>query len=122
MRPMALVLADATDKAYRRLAVEAQRMDLLALVLECDLRATPPNPVDLEAIETFRRRTREAGVDREPPKPLVLGRHLIARGLEPGPGFKPILDACYDRQIDGEFTDHDGAMAFLDAFLAENDR
>ncbi|MGI5869665.1 MAG: CCA tRNA nucleotidyltransferase [Kiritimatiellia bacterium] len=119
MRPMALVLADASDKAYRRLAVEARRMDLLALVMECDLRATPPHPVSFDAIKTFRRRTREAAVDREPPKPLVLGRHLIERGFDPGPSFKTILDACYERQIDGEFNDHAGAMEFLDAFLAD---
>ena len=119
MRPMALVAAGASDKAYRRLAVEAERMDLLSLVMECDMRATPPNPVPFDAIETFRRRTREVAVTREPPKPLVFGRHLVERGLTPGPGFKTILDACYDRQLEGEFSDLDGAMTFLDAFLAD---
>ncbi len=120
MRPMALVAADASDKAYRRLAVDAGRMDLLSLVMECDMRATPPNPVPFEAIATFRRRADELAVSREPPRPLLQGRHLVARGLVPGPSFKTILDAAYEHQLDGEFADLDGALAFLDAYLAKN--
>lgn len=29
-----------------------------------------------------------------------MGRHLIELGLKPGPAFKPILDACYEAQLD----------------------
>lgn len=118
MRPRALVANNASDKAYRRLAVDVGRMDLLAAVVECDMRATPPNPPALEIIETFRRKSEDLALSREPPKPLLQGRHLLERGLKPGPEFKRILDDCYEHQIEGDFMDLDSALTYLDAVLA----
>jgi len=37
----------------------------------------------------------------------VLGRHLIARGLSPGPEFKEILARCRDLQDETGWTDPD---------------
>ena len=37
--------------------------------------------------------------------PVVLGRHLIARGFKPGPNFKPILATCHQLQLDLDITD-----------------
>ena len=51
-------------------------------------------------------------VKQGPPKPLVLGRHLIAEGLTPGPAFKPILDACYEAQLSGEIASEADGVAF----------
>ncbi len=34
-----------------------------------------------------------------------MGRNLIELGLTPGREFKQILDAVYERQLDGEITD-----------------
>jgi tRNA nucleotidyltransferase (CCA-adding enzyme) len=33
-----------------------------------------------------------------------MGRHLIELGMSPGPAFKPILDACYEAQIEGRIA------------------
>ncbi len=117
MRPTLLVMQNASDKAYRRLAVDVGRMDLLSAVVECDMRATPPNPPTLEIVEAFRQKAKELAVSKEPPKPILLGRHLIARGLKPGPEFGKILAKCYDRQIEGQVTDETSAFAFLEALL-----
>ena len=46
------------------------------------------------------------------PKPLVMGRHLIALGLEPGIHFKELLGACFEAQLDGEFSDLEGALVY----------
>jgi hypothetical protein len=43
----------------------------------------------------------------EPPKDVVLGRHLIARGLSPGPEFGRILAECRDIQDETGWTDPD---------------
>ena len=51
------------------------------------------------------------------PEPIVLGRHLIERGLKPGPEFSPILEQCFDAQMDGDFEDLEGGLAMLDQFL-----
>ena len=52
------------------------------------------------------------------PQPLVLGRHLIELGLTPGLTFKPLLDACFEAQLDGVFSDLEGGLAFLRQKLA----
>ena len=51
------------------------------------------------------------------PEPLVLGRHLIQRGLKPGKEFKPLLDKCFEAQLEGLFATEKGAMEFLDKLL-----
>lgn len=117
MRPLMLVMQDASDKAYRRLAVDVGRMDLLAAVVECDTRATPPNEPALDTLAAFRERAESLAVTKEPPQPILMGRHLIARGLKPGQQFGKILSQCYDAQIDGVFTDEASALTYLDQLL-----
>ena len=45
----------------------------------------------------------EVGI--EGPKDVVLGRHLIARGLTPSPEFSETLDRCRDIQYETGLTD-----------------
>jgi len=51
------------------------------------------------------------------PKPLILGRHLIDQGLKPGVAFKPILDACFEAQLDGVFSNFEGGLRYLKSQL-----
>ncbi|NTV04067.1 polynucleotide adenylyltransferase, partial [bacterium] len=46
-----------------------------------------------------------------PPRPLVLGRHLIGLGLAPGPEFKALLDACYEAQLAGAIATSEEGVA-----------
>jgi tRNA nucleotidyltransferase (CCA-adding enzyme) len=39
------------------------------------------------------------------PKPILGGRHLVELGMKPGPDFKRILEAAYDAQLEGKFSD-----------------
>jgi len=48
------------------------------------------------------------------PKPLLLGRHLIARGMKPGPEFGQLLDKAFEVQLEGGFTDLEGALKWLE--------
>jgi len=47
-------------------------------------------------------------------KPLVTGRDLIERGMNPGPEFKSILEKAYDKQLEDELLTKDTIM--LDLF------
>ena len=49
----------------------------------------------------------------EAPKPILMGRDLIALGYKPSPQFGKWLDACFEAQLDGAFSDHDGALAWF---------
>ncbi len=47
------------------------------------------------------------------PDPLLRGRDLIELGYAPGPGFKDLLDAALDAQLEGAFHDTDSARRWI---------
>ncbi len=47
------------------------------------------------------------------PKPLVSGHDLIAAGYRPGPGFKEMLSAVEDAQLEGRIRDKEEAMQLV---------
>jgi tRNA nucleotidyltransferase (CCA-adding enzyme) len=57
-------------------------------------------------------------IDKEAPKPVLLGRHLLDRGMTPGPEMGKILKSAFEAQINGEFTSEQEACEWLDAFLS----
>ncbi len=89
------------DGAFRRLAQKVD-LELLARVADADCRGRRPGVFDCSAMAWFLERARALGVQHEAPKRLLLGRHLIALGVAPGPGMGRILNAVYERQLDGE--------------------
>ncbi|MEM9227769.1 MAG: HD domain-containing protein, partial [Verrucomicrobiota bacterium] len=117
MRPASLYKDQASDAAIRRLARHVGRIDRLVRVADADMAGRPPLPDDFAAGAWLLERADTLAVKDAAPKPLVLGRHLIERGLEPGPRFRPLLDACYEAQLDGAFTNLDSALTYLDHML-----
>jgi tRNA nucleotidyltransferase (CCA-adding enzyme) len=63
-------------------------------------------------MDRFLERARRLGVEHAPPAPLVLGRHLLALGVKPGPRMGEILRAVYERQLDGSVTTVEEGIAF----------
>jgi len=59
------------------------------------------------------------GVEHAPPARLVLGRHLLPLGVEPGPRLGRLLDAVYERQLDGAFTTTEEGVALARKMLDE---
>jgi putative nucleotidyltransferase with HDIG domain len=51
-------------------------------------------------------------------KPFITGDDLIARGMQPGPRFREILEAVRAKQAEGALRDRDEALASLDAMDA----
>jgi hypothetical protein len=43
----------------------------------------------------------------------VLGRHLLALGMSPGPRIGELLRAVYERQLDGSITTVEEGLAFV---------
>jgi tRNA nucleotidyltransferase (CCA-adding enzyme) len=60
----------------------------------------------------------EMAVVREPPKSLLLGRHLIALGVKPGPRMGEILKQVEELQLDGRVTNLDEAIAAAREIIA----
>ena len=55
-------------------------------------------------MDWFLDRARALGVEHRPPAPILLGRHLLELGVEPGPRMGEILKAVYEQQLDGRIT------------------
>jgi len=51
------------------------------------------------------------GVQNGPPAPLLLGRHLLEVGMEPGPKIGELLRSVYELQLDGKITTTEEALA-----------
>ncbi len=120
MRPLALYRDGAGDSAIRRLAARVKRLDRLARVAYADKCGRPPIEVDdYPEGEWLLNRASELAVKDNAPKPILLGRHLIEMGVKPGIHFGPILDRCYEAQLDGEFTDEGGGKQLLAKIVAE---
>jgi len=61
-------------------------------------------------MDWFLERARSLGVEHRPPGPILLGRHLLALGVKPGPRVGEILKAVYEQQMDGTVTTLDEAI------------
>ncbi|HZR23839.1 MAG TPA: hypothetical protein VFA59_09645 [Vicinamibacterales bacterium] len=98
------------DGAFRRLAHKVD-LELLARVAKSDCEGRRPGTFDCTAMDWFLERARTLGVEHKPPQPILLGRHLLALGLKPGPRVGEIIKAVYEQQMDGKITDLDEAIA-----------
>ena len=121
MHPWQLTAENASDKAFRKLALHVKRLDLLASLAEADVRGIAMSRDELTSrlakIDLFRQRCEKLAIADRIPEPLILGRHLIARNLMPGPDFSPILAECFEAQLAGKFSDLPGALKYLDELL-----
>ncbi|HJP93240.1 MAG TPA: HD domain-containing protein [Pyrinomonadaceae bacterium] len=103
------------EGAFRRLARRCEP-DLLYRVAKADSLGRNAEWVPreqwygAEAQEWFLQRTKELEVQQRPPEPLLLGRHLIELGVEPGPVMGEITRAVYEMQLDGRVRSLDEAI------------
>ena len=106
-----------SDAQVRRLArrLAPATIDDLAVVMTADSLGRPPlGGADVqELVGRLQARAASLELEARAPKPIILGRHLMALGRRPGPEFKPILDAAFEAQLDGAFGDEAGGIAWL---------
>jgi len=111
-------LQPANDRSVRRLAnaLKPSTIEELCLVMIADHFGRPPKPRTIHSgITELRTKADELRLRESAPKPLLQGRHLVARGLTPGKQFRKLLDEAFEAQLEGAFTDLDGALKWLDS-------
>jgi tRNA nucleotidyltransferase (CCA-adding enzyme) len=92
-----------SDGAIRRLARKCEPALLYRVArADCLGRTGDFAPV---AMEWFLTRVQELEVAERPPRPILMGRHVVAMGVPPGPEVGRIVHAVYERQLDGAVTD-----------------
>jgi tRNA nucleotidyltransferase (CCA-adding enzyme) len=112
------------DGAFRRLARKCE-LDLLYRVAKADSLGRNADWVPREkwygseAQEWFIQRARELAVELQPPAPILLGRHLLEMGMEPGPRVGEITKAVYEMQLDGRVSNLDEAKETANNLIAE---
>jgi len=104
------------DGAFRRLAQKVD-LELLARLAAADCVGRHPGSFDCSAMTWFLDRARALGVEHDAPKPLILGRHLLALGLPPGPRMGVLLKQVYERQLDGEISTVEEGIAAARAIV-----
>jgi tRNA nucleotidyltransferase (CCA-adding enzyme) len=93
------------DGAFRRLARKCE-LDLLYRVSKADSLGRNADWVprekwyDADAQEWFIQRAKELEVEKQPPAPILLGRHLLELGMAPGPRVGEITKTVYEMQLD----------------------
>lgn len=113
------------DGAFRRLARKVEP-DLLYRVARADSLGrnpewlAPEKRFDAKAQEWFIERVRELNIEKEAPKPILMGRHLIELGLKPSKEFGDILSRVYELQLDGKITDLQAALENAKNILRES--
>lgn len=113
--------ATFSDAQVQRLArkLAPASIDDLTLVMTADSFGRPPlqSPETVALIAQLRAKARVLELENAAPRPLVLGRHLLALGLRPSPEFKQILAQAFEAQLDGAFIDTAGGVEWLKAHL-----
>lgn len=112
-----------SDRAVRRLAnfLKPATIAELCVVMTADHFGRPPKPKIIhEGVLALRAKAVELHLRDAAPKPILQGRHLIERGLKPGKQFGAVLDAAFEAQLEGQFTELEGALKWLDEQLRLN--
>ena len=114
------------DGAFRRLARKCE-LDLLYRVAKADSLGRNADWIprerwyDAEAQEWFIQRAKELAVEERAPAPILMGRHLLEMGLEPGPKIGEITKAVYEMQLDGRVQTLDDAKIVAREILATDE-
>lgn len=118
----------AKDRGFRRLARKLQAGGINPGILyrvaraDCFGRTTAAALArEFPAGEAFLERMRGLQLNDRPMVDVVQGRHLIARGMQPGHHFRALLVACRDVQDDTGWEDPDAILdRVLDASRAQS--
>ena len=114
---------EVSDGAFRRLARKCE-LDLLYRVAKADSLGRNADWVprekwfDAAAQEWFIERARELDVSSQAPAPILLGRHLLEMGMQPGPRVGEITKAVYEMQLDGRVRTLEDALAEASKMLS----
>ena len=113
-----LYTQDAPDPAILRLACHVPIQAIVAIAT-ADHLGRLPCVERSAAAEWLWDKAEGLGVLHAPRPALLGGAELIAAGLAPSPHFKTILERAYDAQLEGEFSDRDGARQWLEIYLSD---
>jgi len=118
LKPSQFYAQGAKAGAIRRLATKVN-IEELVLVAAADyfgrgeLKEQGEGRREYPAGKWLLARAEELKVKEKPMEPFLLGRDLIALGMEPSARFKKILDEVYQLQMDGVIESKEEALTYV---------
>lgn len=111
---MAVFGAQISPRMVRRLAARLHPadIDLWSRLTHADGGGSPPLPVRHHGAEVMHL-AQQLQVVADKPIALVRGADVLALGVPPGKRVGELLHAAYEAQLDGEFVDVAGGVAWL---------
>ena len=112
LAPSQFYANSAKSKAIRRLSTKVTISELV-VVAKADFLGRTTQEAQLgvyRAGEWLLEEAKKLQVDQTSPKPLILGRDLIALGIPPSSQFKEILSTLYTLQLDGKIENKRDAL------------
>ena len=99
-----------SPRAIRRLAnrIAPATIEGLARVVEADHSGRPPLPVG-NPLSVWVDKAAELNVFSGKPEAILMGRHLIEMGMQPGKAMGVLLNRAFEAQLDGAFDSLDNA-------------
>jgi len=109
-----------TKRVVQRLArrLEPASIVMLRHLVWCDYAGRPP-ALPQDPLKLWVERAEEWAVSEKKPDRILMGRHLLAAGLEPGTHIGEILNAAYEAQLDGEISNVEDALAWAKVRMGE---
>ncbi|MCP5054024.1 MAG: CCA tRNA nucleotidyltransferase [bacterium] len=106
---------DIGFKAFSRLVRDMDGQDILLMLLDfADRYSREPDPLNFaevdEITQWYIKKKEELNVNEETVQPIIMGRHLLEIGIEPGKQMGIYLKQLYERQLDGDFSTREGGM------------
>ncbi len=108
----------ATERSVRRLArrLDPETIHGLAIVVTADAFGRPPKPQIIpQGLTALLDIAATLDLQAAAPKPILMGRHLMQLGLAPGRDMGRLIDAAFEAQLEGAFSDLPGALRWLAA-------
>ena len=107
------------SRAIRRLALRV-RIPELVLLAKADYMGqalSKEERANFEAGEWLLAEAERMEVRDEAPRPLLMGRHLLAMGMSPGPEMGEFLSQAFEKQLNGDLQTEDDAISWAKSNL-----
>jgi tRNA nucleotidyltransferase (CCA-adding enzyme) len=118
LKPFQFFREKASNSAIRRLAVKAPLIRLTRVARADFLGRTTPEALACEDSRTIEDivwlldKAETLQVKDEGPKPILMGRHLLDLGMQPGKAMGVLLKQAMEAQLDGVFDTEAEAIAW----------
>lgn len=97
-----------------RIAASGATITDIARIIEADASGRPPCPAVMpEGARRMVEIAESMNVATGGPAPIIMGRHIIAMGCQPGPRIGRICKAAFEAQIEGAFEDEASGIAWV---------